>query len=147
MCVLRANGSHFDVDLFLIKSSIEPCKVYRKGERRFPTTQPDGPMQLSSGFNAQVSTRDWDDLKGQIEDAKAFLDSHRAELGRLRCFAGVEGIEIDFAIPLRIGRNNVAIQSDRFPADLILAAGLLGISLSFTIWPPPPEAEESLVLC
>jgi hypothetical protein len=104
-------------------------------------------MQPSSGFNAQVSTREWNDLDGQIEDAKAFLANHRAELGRLRGFAGVEGIEIDFAIPLRIGRNNVAVQSDRFPPDLILAAGLLGISLSFTIWPPPEAAPDSLTLC
>jgi hypothetical protein len=144
MCVLRANGKDFDVDLFLRKSPIEPCKVYRRGEPRFAASQPHGPTHETSGFNANVSTKEWDDLAGQITDAKSFLTEQRAELDRLRKFAGVDGIEIDFPIPLRIGRNNVAVQSDRFPADLIFAAGSLGIDVAFSIWPPARSDSEGV---
>jgi hypothetical protein len=142
MCVLRAKGKDFDVDLFLQNSPIEPCAVYRRGEPRLPGSQPQGPTCEASGFNATVSMKEWDDLGGQIADAKLFLTSHRAELDRLRSFAGVEGLEIDFPIPLRIGRNDVAVQCEHFPADLILAAGSLGIDLAFSIWPPARPSSE-----
>jgi len=137
MCMLRAAGCDFDVDQFLSASSIQPTKVYHKGEPHLPGTQPKGPIHPDSGFNAEVSRKAWDDLAGQIKDALTFIADHHAELNRLRFFHGVEGIEIDFPIYLRIGTNDVAVQCDRFPAGLAFAAGSHGIALTFTIWPPP----------
>ena len=79
MCVLRAGGSEFDVDAFLATSSFNVIRVHRKGEPRF-TTRPDGPRKEGSGFNADVSSKEWDDLPGQCDDAKAFLSRYEAEL-------------------------------------------------------------------
>jgi hypothetical protein len=141
MCVLRASGSDFDVSAFLTSSSIQPCKVYRRGEPRLAASQPQGPKHEHSGFHADVSTREWDDLPGQIDDAKTFLAERRIDLLRLRATPGVTDLEIDFPIHLRIGTNDIAVQSDSFPPDLLLAAGSLGIAVTFTIWPPPDGPE------
>jgi hypothetical protein len=80
---------------------------------------------------------DWDDLAGQVADARRFLAQHKTDLELLRTFPGVEHLELDFPTHLRIGTNDVAVQSDRFPSDLLLAAGTLGIGLALTIWPRP----------
>lgn len=134
MCVLRVRGKDFDVGAFLMNSSIHPCKVYRRGEPRLAASQPEGPKHEHSGFNADVSTREWDDLSGQIGDAKEFLARHRTDIERLRALPGVSDLEIDFPIRLRIGTNDIVVQSNSFPADLLLAAGSLGIAVTFTIW-------------
>jgi hypothetical protein len=136
MCVLRAGGSDFDVDAFLATSSLEICGVRRKGELRL-RTKPAGPLNERSGFNADVSTKEWGDLAGQIQDARAFLSENEGELRRLRSFPGVDGVELDFPIELRIGTNEIVVQSDRLPADLLLAAGGLGIDIVITCYPPP----------
>ena len=134
MCVLRAAGADFDVDSFLATSSLEVCALFHKGELRF-TTKPDGPRRARSGFNADVSVKEWSDLPGQIQDAKAFVAANEAELRRLRSFAGVEVVALDFPIYLRIGTNDIVVQSDRLPADLLLAAGSLGIDIEVTVYP------------
>jgi hypothetical protein len=86
-----------------------------------------------------VSTKDWADLEGQIDDAKAFLRTFDAELRRLAAFPGFEGMEIDFPSNLRIGINNIVVQTDRFPADLLVLAGELGVDLALTIYPPADD--------
>jgi hypothetical protein len=141
MCVLRAGGPNFEVDAFLVTSSLEAIRVRRKGEPRF-ASKPDGPRSERSSFNAGVSSKDWNDLPGQIDDAKAFLADYESELQRLRSFPGVDGVEIDFPMNLRIGTNEIAVQSDRFPADLLLAAGRLGIDIVMTIYPPTRESDS-----
>lgn len=137
MCVLRARGTDFDVDRFLSASSIQPITVYRKDEPRLPASQPEGPKHTGSGFHADVSTAEWDDLAGQIEDARRFLGQHKTDLELLRAFPGLEHLELDFPTHLRIGMNDIVVQTDRFPPDLLLAAGTLGIELALTIWPHP----------
>ena len=82
MCVLRASGAEFDVDAFLATSSLKAIGVHRRGDLRF-VNNPDGPRHERSGFTADVSAKEWNDLPGQIEDAKAFLAEHGAELLRL----------------------------------------------------------------
>jgi hypothetical protein len=142
MCVLRAGGPEFDVDAFLSTSSFKVTRVHRKGEPRF-VTKPDGPRRERSGFNVDVSAKEWSDLPGQIDDAKAFLSENEAELLRLRSSPGVEGVQLDFPMDLRIGTKNIAVQSDRLPADILLAAGRLGVDIVMTIYPRPGESESS----
>jgi len=143
MCVLRARGTDFDVDRYLSASSIPSINVYRRGEPRLPASRPDGAKHAGSGFNAEVSTAAWDDLPGQIEDARHFLARHKTDLERLRTFPGLEQLTLDFPTHLRIGTNEVVVQTDRFPADILLAAGALGIELALTIWPRPTDRSGS----
>jgi hypothetical protein len=55
---------------------------------------------------------------------------------------GVDHVEIDFPIRLRVGTNDVVVLTDPFPSDLVLVAGQLGIPLRFTIWPPASDSGE-----
>jgi hypothetical protein len=134
MCVLRVGGSEFDVDAFLATSSFEAIRIHRKGELRF-VAKPDGPRKQASGFNVDVSVKPWSDLPGQIDDTRAFLSEYEAELLRLKSFPGVSA-QLDFPMNLRIGTKNIAVQSNRLPADLLLAAGRLGVDIVMTIYPP-----------
>jgi hypothetical protein len=145
MCTLRAAGLNFDVDSFLATSPIQACAVYHAGEPKF-STKPDGPRIAKSGFNADVSRRDWADLAGQIEDAKTFLRTLEAELRRITAFPGFESMTIDFPMNLRIGTNNIVVQSDRLPADLLLLAGALGIDIALTIYPPNDDGRADAAL-
>jgi len=124
---------------FLATSSLKPIRVRRKGEPRF-ASKPDGPLSEHSGFTADVSSKEWSDLPGQIEDAKAFLSEYETELLRLRSFPGVDGVELDFPLNQRVGTDNIAVQTDRLPADILLAAGRLGIDIVMTIYPRPDES-------
>ena len=117
MCTFRAGGGDFDVDAFLANSSIQACAVFHKGEPRSPLADPHGRHLARSGFNVNVSDKEWDDLPGQIQDAMAFLAEKHDELRRLRAFPGVEGTELRFPIELR----DVMVQTDRFPSELLLA--------------------------
>jgi hypothetical protein len=49
------------------------------------------------------------DLAGQIDDAKAFQSEYEEELRRLISFPGVDGVELDFPIHLRIGTVSAVV--------------------------------------
>ncbi|MGH9319843.1 MAG: hypothetical protein ACRD3V_08120 [Vicinamibacteria bacterium] len=125
-CVLRASGSDFDPESFLVDSELKPAAspIYRRGEPKL-TSEPDGSQWQSSGFNVGVSEADFDDLAGQIRDAVRFLSQHEEELRRLGRFDGVESVCLEFAID----RKEVAVQSDVFDAELLWRAGALDIDL------------------
>ena len=111
MCVLRAAGADFDVDAFLATSSLEACATFEKGQLRF-LTKPDGKRRDRSGFNADVSTKEWSDRTDRSRTR-----GHSCPLTKMSCdacgaFPGVELVELDFPIYLRIGTNDVAVQSD-----------------------------------
>jgi hypothetical protein len=142
MCVLRVNGEGFDPDEFLSGSSLAPCAVFRRGEPRLPHAKPDGPVHLSSGINFDVSDAEWDDVGQQMFDAEEFLRTHLTELKHLASAPGVTGMCLDFPVELRIGRNGIATQSDRFPVSLVKLAGEIGLSLEFSIYPVEEDLGE-----
>lgn len=132
-CVLRASGTEFDVDAFLRNSDLRPLIVHRRGTPRFASTSPTNCPEARSGMNLSVSTREFSDLTGQIEDAIAFLSNNDKELRRLRGFPGVEGLLLDFPVEDR----DVAAQCDTFPAQLLLILGNLNIDLAISRYPAP----------
>jgi hypothetical protein len=136
MCVLRVTGSpSFDVDGYLLESSLKPGKIFRAGTPRLPKSQPDGPTHSSSGFNVDVSNGDLSNLSEQIRDACAFLALHQPELVALSLLPSVRDLRLDFPIELRVGRSDVVVQSEFFPATLVEAAGRAGIGLELSIYP------------
>ena len=122
-CVLRAIGGGFQVERFLEESSLLPCNVFRKGERKS-----DNRLWETSGLTVLVSDSSGDEFALQIKDAIEFLRANRDELSRLRGFDGLEEMALDFGV----NRNNGFLQSNFFPAELIaLACDLeMGIELS-----------------
>ena len=131
MCVLRVSGKYFDVDQFLRESPWVPRAIFRIGEPRVPTSQPDGPVSRQSGFNLNASNAEFSELQKQIDDAILFLRSNEKELVRLRDFPGVEGMCLDFGIEER----DVPAQSEAFPPELLFLLSQMGISLAFTLYP------------
>jgi len=70
-------------------------------------------------MNNSISTREYSDLSGQIEDAVRFLSDNNQKLKRLRDFPGVGRIDVDFPIHER----DVVFQSDAFPSHLLALMG------------------------
>lgn len=135
MCVLRAAGAEFEPDAFLEGSSLEPTKVYRKGEPRLPRSKPGGPSHDTSGLIVAVSDAAWSDLPGQVADAERFLKAHKAEIQRLAHAPSVTDLVLDFPIELRIDGSSIVAQFDRFPAPLVGLAGQLGLALELSFYP------------
>jgi hypothetical protein len=125
-CVLRAAGATFDVDAFLKQSTFRPVVVYRKGQRRRPASRG---VLSASGFNIVVSDSD-DPMETQVEYALTFLRDKRDELLRLIRFGGIEEIMLDFGVP----QGDIAARSGRFPSELLVAAGVLGIDLQVSFY-------------
>jgi hypothetical protein len=136
--VLRAIGRDFDVDAFLTGSTLKPCSVYRRGEPRFPASQPRGPTLEKSGLHVVLSDADFHEFPKQVADSTAFLLAEAEEIHRLRTFPGVEDVTLDFGIE----RRDVVVQSDHLPADLIRAAGALGLGIELSQYPPPDAKDE-----
>jgi len=130
-CVLRASGTNFDVDSFLRDSPIEALTVFRRGEVRFPDSKTNQRKCEHSGMHVSVSTREFSDLTGQIEDAIGFLTNNHEELRRLAEFAGLEQMDLDFPIEAR----DVMFQSDSFPPNLLSIMGALRIGLVISRYP------------
>ena len=101
-----------------------------------------------------VSTSDFDDFTGQINDAIAFLRSQAAEIRLMMNEPSADGV-LDFAIEWR----DVAAQFDTFPAELVREASNLGLALdakgdrtnaiaeyqrAIQCWPENAEAHNTL---
>lgn len=130
-CVLRISGCDFAVDRFLAESAFVPCAVYRKGEKRRPASR--GAVNMS-GCNVDIGGLE-NDIAAQSEEAVRFIQSFRQELDRARTYEGVEHIVLEFATQFR----DVAVQSERLPAELVAAAASVGLEIEITLYPPEAE--------
>ncbi|QXE91224.1 hypothetical protein KP001_01395 [Geomonas subterranea] len=135
-CTLRAGGLNFDVDSFLATSSLTPCAIFRRGEPKFPVSNPKGRICETSSFNVGVSDAEFGDEKSQTHDALLFLEKHENELKRLAEFPGNEGTQLDFAIYVE---PPVFAQSYCLPPNLLLQMGRLGIELCISCYAAPEE--------
>lgn len=123
MVTLRASGAHFDVDTFLLESDVTTAVVFRRGDPRFPASQPNGPRLDFSGINIGVS--DAENLEQQTREALRFLADNFAVLKRLANYPGVDGLELDFAVY----GGDAFVESYRFSPELLEQVVRLGITL------------------
>jgi hypothetical protein len=137
-CVLRASGTNFDVEEFLKTSSLDAVAVFHSGEAELSASVTSQRRTGQSGVNVSVSTREFSDLRGQIDDAVDFLRDNDQELKRLRDFPGLERMDLDFPVEDR----DVVFQSDAFPPDLLSLLGALRIGLVVSRHPAYWGAEE-----
>jgi hypothetical protein len=122
-CVLRAAGDDFQPEIFLQESTLDPCNVFRKGERKSESR-----TWNTSGITVVIS--EGSDFGQQLADAVQFLKSNRAELLRLKAATGLEAMSLDFGVK----RRNGFLQSHLFPPELILLAGELSLALEVSIY-------------
>jgi len=129
--MLRISGRRLNVDRCLAQSSLSPAVVYRRGEPRFPASQPEGLKNTRSGANITVSGRGFADFKGQVRDAVRFLRRFSRETSRLRRVQGLESACLDFGVePL----DGIAVECWRFPEELIALAKTASIELELSVY-------------
>ena len=136
--MLRASGDDFDVDAFLSTCALEPVAIFKKGERRFKSSQPDAPKRQSSGLNFEASAADFSALDIQMEEALVFIQEQHAFIAGLREFPGVESVSLDFGAEI----HPPGWCSFNFPSKLMLACGSLGVSLTLSVYPIEEENND-----
>lgn len=137
-CFLRATGRSFHVDEFCAVTTLIPCRVFRKGQPRFPRSEPTGPKHAQDAVNIEVSSAATDQVDVAIRDAISFLRVHFDDVQYLRSYPGVEFVSLDFGIAWR----NVALQTNLFPAELITLAGQLCLDFEVTYYPPSDDEDD-----
>lgn len=136
-CILRAGGATFDVDDFLSKSSLVADSLWRKGERRFPRSRSSEEINETSGVRVVASEADFSDLSQQIEDVIAFIRKNQEPVRALASFPGVEGAVLDFGAEI----YPPGWASFTLPAELLLLAGSVGVSLCLSVYPTDTEGK------
>lgn len=137
-CILRASGLDFDVTAFLSNCELEPVSVFKKGEARYPTSQPQGRTHACSGINFKVSDADFSELARQMQETIVFVQQHEIFISALKAFPGVENVTIDFGAEI----HPPGWCSFNFSSDLLLAVGRLGISVTLSVYPIGDEDDE-----
>lgn len=125
MCVLRASGPQFDPESFLRESTLRPCNVFLRGNRRSESS-----VWETSGITVPTSEAEMDDFGKQVEESIDFLRSNREELLRLKTFEGVEDLRLDFGV----SRRKTIGQYQFLPSELVTLAGELGLGLEISIY-------------
>ena len=138
-CLLRASGANFDVDEFLKVSSLDALTAFHRGAVQFPTSSVTRKSDYC-GMNVSVSTREFSDLSGQVEDAVGFLKENDRELRRLRNFPGLERMDLEFPVEDR----DLVFQRDAFPHQLLSLLGGLGIGLIVSRHPAHSGATDQV---
>jgi hypothetical protein len=133
--MLRASGAKFDVDLFLKDCSLEPIRVWRKGERKAPNSESNQKKITESSVSFEVSDADFSELTIQFGDAQLWLAQNRDEVARLVQFPGVDGVSIDFGAEIR----PPGWSSFMFPPALTSLVGTLGVQLEISVYPTSDE--------
>jgi hypothetical protein len=110
-----ATGDEFDVNAFLISSTLETDDVFYRDQK----SNPDSKTSKVTGFSIYISEEPVK-LELLAEAAVCFLENHAIELARLACYPGLTDIRLDFYYD---HRPEAAIQCDYLPAKLLALAG------------------------
>lgn len=132
--ILRVAGKSFDVDDYVKNCPFKIVMIYRRGEKKTPKSSR---TNERSGLNIEVSSIDFDNYEGQLEESLSFMQKNEVELTRLRDFPGVDTICIDYGADI----HPPGWCSFYFPHALLLKAGEMKIDLELSIYPTDPEGE------
>ena len=132
-CILRVSGSTAKVRKFLAASSIQPVRIFWKGEPSILKSR--GPIKMS-GFNIELSSAER--LPTQATQAANFIRKHRDDILLIKSLV-FSAATIDF------GLNDLATEdrpwpSYRLPTAIIELAGELGCSIDLSFYGPPSDA-------
>ncbi len=128
--MLRVYSESFDVNAYVSTSQFPVFRVFHRGEPYGVRHRSDAKKHERSGFNAVVSEADFDDFKGQVRDAIAFLKQHAEKVWRVVALAG--SASIDFGIA---DREGAVVQSETFPAERVRLAAACNLALEFSRYP------------
>ena len=101
-----------------------------KGETRYAGSSKVN-ERFSISFN--VSTKEWDDFKGQVEDAISFLRQWEFEISQFALQYPPDLFYLDFPLYSRLD-DEIICQGDYLPAELISLAGKVGLGVEMSIY-------------
>jgi hypothetical protein len=128
--ILRISGRTLDIDKCVERSRLTPIFIYRRGEA-INSSKPKGKKNSRSGASFQISRRTFFMFDAQVRETQTFLGRHETEIRRLRRFKGVDSACVDFGVDPEEG---VAVQSWRFPENLISLANRLRLELELSVY-------------
>ena len=131
-CILRVCGSTSKVQKFLATSSLQPDRIFWKGEPGNPASRV---IIRVSGFNIRLARAD--SLAAQAAKATAFIRKHKQDLlliPKLRFL----GASIDFMV-YDLATEDRPWSCYDVPRPLVLLAGELGCSIVLSFYGKPPE--------
>ncbi|MBH9553069.1 hypothetical protein [Inhella gelatinilytica] len=137
-CILRVGGHNLDIDTLMDSTELEVDSFWKKGERRFPSSDSNTKVNDSSGLRILVSESDMSDISAQMDDALKFFQEHRERIERIVSHPGVEWAVADFGAEIRPPGWSCFC----FPAALAAAIGLVGVSLELSVY-PTDDGEDS----
>ncbi|MFD0727440.1 hypothetical protein [Lysobacter brunescens] len=138
-CVLRAGGTDFDVDACVASFPVTPHSIWRRGEPRYPQSNPDGEKHGTSGIRILVSKSDFSDLRRQITDAVEFLLLHQDAVQALASGSGVESVTLDFGVEM----SWPSWPSFTFPPELLSLSGSAGVAVCLSVYPFNAESDDA----
>jgi hypothetical protein len=131
--MLRVSGSTAKVRKFLAVSSIQPVRVFWKGEPSVLKSR--GPIKIS-GFNIELS--DAEGLPAQATQAAKFIRKHKDDILLIKSL-GFSSVAIDFGL-YDLATEDRPWPSYRLPAAIIQLAGELGCNIELSFYGPPSDA-------
>ena len=134
--VLHVFGEAFNPRPILTEMSLQPYSEFCRGDQCFPDSPWSERRHQVGGFKCEVSSADGL-LADEVADAIAFLREHYDDLARLGGVPGVESKILDFGDYQRIDGEEVVVQCDYLPPELLRLAGELGIGIELSLYPKP----------
>ncbi|WP_111264954.1 hypothetical protein [Marilutibacter maris] len=131
--MLRVSGSTVKVRRFLATSSIQPSRVFWKGDPGTPKSR--GPIKIS-GFNIELSGADG--IVEQAAQASQFIRRHKQDFLLIRSL-GFSAATIDFGL-YDLATEDRPWPCYRIPHPLVLLASELGCSIELSFYGMPPDA-------
>lgn len=130
-CVLRVAGASAKVKKFLHCGTLEPSRVYWRGDPGFPASR--GPVRVS-GFNVPMSGSHGGSIARQAQQVQAFLRQHRGDMLLIRDLR-FKYVTADF------GLNDLATEERpwptyRVPASLIQLLGEFRFEVELSFYGP-----------
>lgn len=134
-CVLRVSGTEASIREFLSTSTLQPVRVFRKGDPGVPKSR--GPVAVS-GFNIVLS--DAEGIAAQATEAAGFIRANREDLLRARRL-GLSPATIDFGLHDR-ATDAHPWPSYRLPAEIVELAGEIGCDIVLSFHGTPSDSAE-----
>jgi hypothetical protein len=132
-CILRVCGSTAKVRRFLESSSIEPVRVFWKGEPCNPKSR--GIVKVS-GFNIELSRADG--IDAQAAQAVRFIRKHQDDIFLIKSL-GFAAAAIDFGL-YDLASDDRPWPSYRLPSSFVQLASDLGCEIELSFYGVPPDA-------
>ena len=128
--MFRVSGEYLDIEELVKAITLEPNRVWRKGEPR-SESKPDSRVLSKSGASFIVSSADMDEFEIQLKEATDFIKNNIIQIQKIVGFNGVSEAVFDFGVELR----DVAIHCDYLSPEFVRYAAEAGIGVELSHYP------------